>query len=475
MACTMVNLTVMKQSTLNLPFSQPTWNRFPFLTALPFIQVRRSLPSSFFCLLSFSFYLLSCSFCLLSFPSSAQQYGWIDLFPNMPDTPGDTIYIGGDPYYGSFTDLFFLNDQDGWVTSLQQDNEGKFLIFHTLDGGESWEIQRHWDYSHAIWMLDELNGYLGDHSGFIMVTHDGGDTWNYHGGTGSPVTDISFSPGSDTGYVTTDESYYFWQITPSGVNQIFIDHLNYWSGISATEEDVWFCGGIQVFRFNLAQQELITEFVIHCGYFGPVFFIDNEHGWIGNLCEIRGFINYYEYWPKIMDTDEDAITCLHTIDTSQLWAVTFDGKIYHTSNAWDYGYIPETNYYWSNVVWEEQTHPKEGELLNAIQVTSPHTGYACGNNNTILKYSLITDIPDKPVSEIRICPNPVSDIAEIEWTGCTVRKIEITNLSGKVVKTIGSEFNGKSNRIPLGFLPAGIYFVRICCDHQTIVRKIIKL
>jgi len=416
-----------------------------------------------------------------------QQYGWTDLFPNMPNTPTDTIYIGGEPYYGSYLDLFFINENEGWVTSLQQNEELEFLIFHTEDGGESWEIQTHWDYCHAIWMFDSENGYIGDHNGFIMVTHDGGDTWAYHGATGSPVTDISFAPGSDTGYVTTDESYYMWQITPEGVNQIDIGHLNYWSGISATEEAVWFCGGIQVFYWDPGQQSITPEFVIHCGYFGPVFFIDKDHGWIGNLCEIRGFVDYDYYWPEIHSTDEDAITCLHALDTNQLWATTFDGHIYHTSNAWDYGYIPETNYYWSNVVWEEQPHPKSGELLGSIMFISPNCGYACGNNNTILKYTLLSGVEetrgqgDKGKDFVQVWPNPTTSKFKVQSSKGKVelKSLELVDIYGKVLvsnnnRTI-EQLNNETLELDISNLPAGIYFIRISFQNQIIVKKIIKL
>ncbi len=430
--------------------------------------------------------------CTMNF-ALAQQYGWTDLFPNMPDTPSDTIYISGEPYYNSYTDLFFINDNEGWVTSLQQNENQEYLIFHTKDGGQTWDIQKHWGYSQAIFMLDAEKGYLGDHSGFIMVTHDGGATWAYHGATGGRVMDISFAPGSDTGYVTIDESYSMWQITPAGVNQIDIGHLNYWSGVSANDEAVWFCGGIQVHYLDLAQQSIMPELVIHCGYFGPVFFIDKDHGWIGNFCEIRGFVDYDLYWPEILSTDEDAITCLHALDTNQLWAVTFDGHIYHTSNAWDFGFIPETNYYWSNVVWEEQPHPKSNELLGAIMFTSPNCGYACGNNNTILKYTLLsgeeeTGGPgDREMEVVKVWPNPTRGELKVQRAKGKVefKSLELIDSYGKrlelwnpgTIGTIGtSGTSGAWNQeLNISPLPSGIYFIRISLENQIIVKKIIKL
>lgn len=416
--------------------------------------------------------------CCLTSGISAQQYGWTDLFPNMPDTPTDTVYIGGEPYYGSYTDLFFINDDEGWVTSLQQNENQEFLIFHTQDGGQSWEIQKHWNYSHSIWMLDSLNGYLGDHSGFIMVTHDGGDTWNFHGACGGPVTDISFAPGSDTGYVTIDESYYLWQITPTGVNQIPINHLNYWSGISATDEAVWFCGGIQVFYLDPEQLLITPELVIHCGYFGPVFFADRDHGWIGNYCEIRGFVDYDNYWPKIFETDEEPITALYAIDTNQLWAVTAKGRILHTTNASDYGYIKETNYYWSNVVWDEQSHPRPDNWLSAIQFTSLHNGYSCGENNTILKYTIVNGISNPSAVSVKIFPNPTPgpckiQCNELDLIGKLV-EIRIKDLSGREIVSDSRLVNAGDISLDLTLLPPGIYLLQLSAEDQAVIQKLIR-
>jgi len=427
----------------------------------------------------------------------SQQYGWVDLYPNMPDTPNDTVYIGGDPYYGTYAGLFFINENEGWVTSIQPDEEEQnFLIFHTTDGGQSWEIQKHWNYSQAIWMLDSLNGYLVDHSGFIMVTHDGGDTWAFHGAVGAPVNDISFAPGSDTGYVSVDETYYFWQITPQGVNQIDMGHLNYWTGISANDEVVWICGGIQVFFWDLASQALLPELVVHSGYFSDIFFIDRDHGWIGNQGQIRGFVEYDYFWPVIFNTGELTVTCLHALDTNNLWATVWDGRIMHTTNASDYGYIKETNYYWSNVVWEEQPHPKSDNLLSSIQFLSMNCGYACGENNTILKYTELTGMEEQGSGEagkrggVEVWPNPTRGKFQITSTRHQTNSkfqisnfiIEVVDLYGKPVAISPLHRMGDGPGVGAGTLeldlsgyPAGIYFVRVDYGNELIVKKIVKL
>lgn len=416
--------------------------------------------------------------------SFAQQNIWTDLYCNMPDTPTDTIYINGDPYYNSFTDLFFINDNEGWVTSLQQNEEQEFLIFHTQDGGQNWDIQTSWwDYSHAIWMLDPENGYLGDHNGFIFVTHNGGETWDYHGATGGAVTDISFAPASDTGYVSLDNSYYLWQITPEGVTQIDIGGINFWSGISATDEKVWFCGGTHVFYYDLVTQELVYQLVQHCFYFGPVYFINENHGWIGNDCYIKGFADYDMDWPEIFNSDENAVTCIFALDTNQVWATLMDGRIILTHNGSDYGVNPETHLPWSNVVWETQPHPYPENTLNAIQFTSPDNGYACGENNTLLKYTQISGTDELTEPEFKVFPNPTQGKFQITSNQHQtnnkskinpkfqneINRVEIVDLFGHVVKTSDLDME-----IDISDVPVGVYFCKICFSDLIIVKKIVK-
>jgi photosystem II stability/assembly factor-like uncharacterized protein len=417
----------------------------------------------------------------------SQQYGWTDIFRNMPDTPTDTIYISGEPYFNSFTDLFFISDDEGWVTSLQQNDEQEFLIFHTQDGGLTWEIQTTWDYCQAIWMLDSENGYAGDHGGFIFVTHNGGETWDYHGATGSAVTDMSFAPGSDTGFVCNDESYYFWKITPGGVTQYDLGGMNFWSGISATDEKVWICGGIDVLYYDLATQVLVQQLVQHCLYFGPVFFIDKDHGWIGNDCYVKGFTDYNQDWPVIFTSNEDAVTCIHAIDTNQVWATLWDGRIIHTNNGSDFGLDAVSHLPWTDVIWETQPHPGEGNLLNAIQFTSPNSGYACGENNILLKYTQVSSVEELPETGFVIFPNPTTGqfrvMSDELRVGVNQFRVEIVDLFGKVVRDEETrrpgegETGGHGDRemiFDISGLPAGVYFVRIYCDGKIFVEKVVK-
>ena len=55
-------------------------------------------------------------------------------------------------------------------------------------------------------------------------------------------------------------------------------------------------------------------------------------------------------------------------------------------------------------------------------------------------------------------------------------KIEIVDLFGNILETRTPEHrNTGTQELDISHLPAGIYFIRIHLDNQTIVKKIIKL
>ncbi|PKN97207.1 MAG: hypothetical protein CVU43_17585 [Chloroflexi bacterium HGW-Chloroflexi-5] len=117
--------------------------------------------------------LLLCSLLTVHSSLNAQQYGWVDYRSKIPDFPGDTVLKGGSRYIADFKDVFFIDDNEGWVTTS---NGAEFdaVILHTLDGGETWDIQTPPSKCSPIWMLDKNTGYAGSGDGFIYKTTDGG-------------------------------------------------------------------------------------------------------------------------------------------------------------------------------------------------------------------------------------------------------------------------------------------------------------
>jgi photosystem II stability/assembly factor-like uncharacterized protein len=116
---------------------------------------------------SISIGLVFLSLCVSVF---AQQYTWEKL---------ET-----EPYRGKQDDIVFINENEGWYVN------GYGKIFHTSDGGKSWEMQleQKGSFFRAIAFLDENIGFVGtvgteyfpNVSDTIPLygTTDGGKSWN---------------------------------------------------------------------------------------------------------------------------------------------------------------------------------------------------------------------------------------------------------------------------------------------------------
>jgi photosystem II stability/assembly factor-like uncharacterized protein len=76
------------------------------------------------------------------------------------------------PASGRYDDIFFLNDNVGWAAG------GDFKIFHTRDGGDSWQLQfSSTHYLRSIEFATPQLGFCGSLDSSFYKTTDGGKTW----------------------------------------------------------------------------------------------------------------------------------------------------------------------------------------------------------------------------------------------------------------------------------------------------------
>ena len=96
-----------------------------------------------FLLPTFLIYLFLLSNCFAQpRQNGAQEYGWQVIDPvSIPGTPG-------------FSDLFFTDENTGWITTSTTGN-----IFKTIDGAASFSTQVTNFGISAICMIDANNGY----------------------------------------------------------------------------------------------------------------------------------------------------------------------------------------------------------------------------------------------------------------------------------------------------------------------------
>lgn len=71
---------------------------------------------------------------------------------------------------------------------------------------------------------------------------------------------------------------------------------------------------------------------------------------------------------------------------------------------------------------------------------------------------------------LEIYPNPVKDILQIENNKLQINKVEIIDLTGKVIY----QFNNMKNQINVSDLSQGIYFVKLETDKGIVTKKFVK-
>ena len=390
----------------------------------------------------------------------SQTCGWIDITDNL---------TGGSP--AVFTDVHFINDQEGWITSLE--GSGAIIqgsaIYHTKDGGETFQVKHMPGYASTIHMINELTGYAGGSSGFLFKITDG-STWTHFGSTLSSIADISFPPGSNPdsaiGYLCSGSGG-IWKIssTLTFINAGFSD---FFSGISTPSVDnTWICGRNNIYFYDGTG---FTAQTTPDGKYNDIYFVDNDKGWVVGDSGLIIHTQYGGASPWQTQTNPDpwnrTLNDLFFLDQNIGWAVGESGVILYTSN----GGFPWTVF--KNEVTTQY-------LVNAC-FTFSNNGYVVGsdfNRPLVLKYTNISGMNDVQVSSsIQIYPNPVSEEMNILVPVGTVKieSVIILDLTGRIVWS-GSYYTSVNNgvTVKIGDLKSGIYFCQVNFDDRQVIEKLI--
>jgi len=101
---------------------------------------------------------------------------------------------------GTFSNIYFIDDQEGWVVGSVG------LIGHTTNGGNTWETQANPDPQsrslNKVFFLNTNEGWSVGVEGIILHTNDGGINWEVEGDglTDNFLTSVYFT-SSNNGYV----------------------------------------------------------------------------------------------------------------------------------------------------------------------------------------------------------------------------------------------------------------------------------
>jgi photosystem II stability/assembly factor-like uncharacterized protein len=379
----------------------------------------------------------------------AQQYGWKDISENIP-------------LEAELTDVFFVSEDEGWITTAFADS----AILHTTDGAASFEIQKVplSPDIYAIHMLDSLNGYCGGPSGWIYKTSNGGQNWNILASMGS-LTDISFPPGANpenhVGYSCGDFGN-IWEIK-DGLTNLNTGLSGTFRGIStSSENNLWSCGENHIYYYD---GNYFYDQSTPSGTFNDIHFINDNEGWVvGNSSIVAKTDNGGDTWNSLTNPDpqERSLFGLFFIDSNRGWAVGNDGLILRTEDG--------------GLVWMIEADGITNENLSAVHFTSHTNGYVVGNNNTLLKYTEVSEIDENSHSfKFDLFPNPANGNVRIKCSEFKTEAgtIEILSTEGKTLqkKTVG--IGNTDIEIDLKDLSAGMYMCRITIGNNSSTRKLI--
>lgn len=387
--------------------------------------------------------LLSFTFGLFTFTFS-QQYGWHDISANIP----------GDP---DLSDVFFVSDNEGWIS-----NSSQAEIYHTTDGGETFEIQTTLRALEAIYMINQSEGYSGGGSGIVFKTSNGGENWDFFGSMTSLLTDMDFATATQ-GYCCGNSGAVF-SITPQGVENLNSGLASDLAGISSPSIDhVWVCGGSNIVHFDGLSFDFQSG---PLGSYNAISFINDQEGWVvGNNGLIGHTENGGETWYSQINPDlgNRSLYDLFFLDENAGWAVGFNGVILKTSNGGEN--------------WEVEGVDLTTNFLRGVHFTSPTNGYVVGNGITLLKYTEISGIGDYLESiAFDIFPNPAKDKVQISCsdfkTGSGIMKI--LYLDGKEILVYQFKKGIENIEIDLSDLGVGMYLCKIIIGDRSSTKKIIK-
>jgi photosystem II stability/assembly factor-like uncharacterized protein len=324
---------------------------------------------------------------------------------------------------GLLLEMSFPTDQVGYIISSESE------LLKTIDAGQSWEII---DLPYVpinvtdFQFLDETTGFICHYPDRLFKTVDGGYTWEeFQIDTLISLTACDF--------INSNEG---WVIGWDGICGKTIDGGLTWNFVDLGED------GLREIKFIDEDNGIITsQFRIFRSSDGGrnwqqldlflnqpqnIEFADTLNGWITDRANVYRTNDGGWTWLDSTNLDsenqQDIITDLYLLDSTNAWICTMDGRVYSLSIE-------------------------------------------------------MGDHENNPAEAIKLFPNPVSTVLSIEFN----RKIEdeilieIYSMEGKLVSSTNL-FSSSGNRseINMSNAPGGIYFVRILNStiHETY--KIVK-
>jgi hypothetical protein len=143
------------------------------------------------------------------------------------------------------------------------------------------------------------------------------------------------------------------------------------------------------------------------------------------------------------------------------------------------------------VTWKESTGLFYGGVTAAsvgIDLSEFDFAVSAGTSNTVANQFQVDNINAKfvatenllgtnsnalTVKDFSVFPNPSKDIVTVSNPSSSINSIEISDLNGRVVKTVNS-IDASSAQVTISDLSTGVYMMKIVSDKGTTTKKVIK-
>ncbi|MBN2356112.1 T9SS type A sorting domain-containing protein [candidate division KSB1 bacterium] len=284
----------------------------------------------------------------------------------------------------SLRSVFFIDDQTGWAI----ETSGSYRVIKTIDGGTSWSklnIGSNSEIMRDLHFIDSDRGWVVGNAG-VFRTADGGLNWTPQT---SDIADPRLSvvqftnadSGWAAGYIWTDSDYGIITRTADGGQnwgtQTFtaVDKIS--SIFFINSQTGWAIGDINAFPSSSQIYKTVdgglnwTELTVIEDRHYSLFFIDAKNGWCTGYNTILKTTDGGATWSEQSDNSWNRLTSIVFTDPTHGCAVgerSFDGNILVSDDG--------------GATWRQTVVNKS---LSSVYFVDTQTGWAVGDNGTILK------------------------------------------------------------------------------------------